>query len=188
MKRSRFLSIIFLGSLGAWGFGFVLFLKLLPTDPKDITTLTDAIVVLTGSKGRVQYGFSLMQQGLAKKLFISGVNPKVKMSELIELQKIKPDHPTLPQTHLGYNAQNTVENASETALWAKQEEVQSIRLVTANYHIWRSMIEFSKSLPGVSIIPHPVDEPIQWTRKQFGLLLTEYHKFLWAWVGSFFIC
>ena len=187
MIRARFLSIIFLSGFGAWGLGFVLFLALLPTGPKDITTSTDAIVVLTGSKGRVQYGFSLMQQGLAKKLFISGVNPKVKMPELIELQKIQPDHPTLPQTHLGYNAQNTAQNASETALWAKQEEVKSIRLVTASYHIWRSMIEFSKALPGVTIISHPVDEPIQWTRKQFGLLLTEYHKFLWARVGSFFI-
>jgi uncharacterized SAM-binding protein YcdF (DUF218 family) len=186
MKRFRFLTLTFLGCFTVWGIGFVLFFMLLPAEPKDITTSTDATVVLTGGKGRVQYGFALMQQGLAKKLFISGVNPKVKMPELIELQKIKPDHPILPQTHLGYNAQNTVENASETALWAKQEEVKSIRLVTTNYHIWRSMIEFSRALPGVTIISHPVDEPIQWTRKQFGLLLTEYHKFLWAWVGSLF--
>ncbi|MBY0461727.1 MAG: YdcF family protein [Alphaproteobacteria bacterium] len=187
MIRFRFLVNIFFSVVGVWGLGFALFFTLLPTQPKDITTNTDAIVVLTGSKGRVQYGFTLMQKGLAKKLFISGVNPKVKMPELIELQKIKPDQLNLPQTHLGYNAQNTVQNASETAMWAKQEEVKSIRLVTANYHIWRSMIEFSKALPGVTIIPHPVDEPIQWTLKQFGLLLTEYNKFLWAWIGSFFI-
>lgn len=187
MNRLHLFFILLLGGLGIWILGFILFLKLLPPETKDITTKTDAIVVLTGSKGRVQYGFSLMQQGLAKKLFISGVNPKVKMPELIELQKIQPDHLTLPQTHLGYNAQNTVENASETALWAKQEEVKSIRLVTANYHIWRSLIEFSKALPGVTILAHPVDEPIVWTRKQFSLLLTEYNKFLWAWIGSWFI-
>ncbi|MBY0281530.1 MAG: YdcF family protein [Alphaproteobacteria bacterium] len=187
MIRFRLFIIAFLSGLGSWGLGFVLFFTLLPTQPKDTITNTDAIVVLTGSKGRVQYGFTLMQKGLAKKLFISGVNPKVKMPELIELQKIKPDQLNLPQTHLGYNAQNTVQNASETAMWAKQEDVKSIRLVTANYHIWRSMIEFSRGLPGVTIIPHPVDEPIQWPPKQFGLLLTEYNKFLWAWVGSLFI-
>jgi uncharacterized SAM-binding protein YcdF (DUF218 family) len=183
MIKPRVLRVILVTVLGIWSLGFVSFLVLLPTEPKDKTTLTDAVVVLTGSRGRVSYGFSLMKQGLAKKLFISGVNPKVKMPELIQLQKIRPDHITLPHTHLGYNAQNTVGNASETALWAKQEEVKAIRLVTASYHMWRSLLEFSKVLPDVKIISHPVDEPIQWTRKQFGLLFVEYHKFLWALMG-----
>jgi uncharacterized SAM-binding protein YcdF (DUF218 family) len=55
-------------------------------------------------------------------------------------------------------------------------------LVTANYHIWRSLIEFSKVLPDVQIIPHPLAYGGHWTYKKFGLLISEYNKFLWAWV------
>lgn len=184
MKKNRLLLLSLLGGSIVWGIGFIIFLKVLPEQAADLTTSTDAIVVLTGGKGRVQLGFSLVQQGLGKKLFISGVNPKVNMPALIELQKVQLDNTSLPEAQLGYKAQNTVENAKETAAWAVEQNVHSLRLVTANYHIWRSMLEFSKALPGVKIIPHPVAEKYQITRKNLSLLLSEYHKFVWAWLGS----
>jgi uncharacterized SAM-binding protein YcdF (DUF218 family) len=184
MKKIRLLLLTLLSSFVVWGVGFIVFFKILPEQATDLTTPTDAIVVLTGGRGRVQLGFSLIRQGLGKKLFISGVNPKVNMPALIELQKIQLGSATLPETQLGYKAQNTVENAKETATWAKEQNVQSLRLVTTNYHIWRSMLEFSKALPGVKIIPHPVSEKHQLTYKNLLLLLSEYNKFLWAWLNS----
>ncbi len=182
MRKIRLLFLTLSSALIVWIVGFIIFLEVLPEQAADQTTPTDAIVVLTGGKGRVQLGFSLIQQGLGKKLFISGVNPKVNMPALIELQKVQLGTATLPEARLGYKAQNTVGNAEETASWAHEQNIQSMRLVTANYHIWRSMLEFSKALPGVKIIPHPVAEKYQLTWKNLSLLLSEYNKFLWAWV------
>ncbi len=186
--KGRLLFSCLLGAFMVWSIGFVVFLKVIPEQAADLTTPTDAIVVLTGGKGRVQLGFSLIQQGLGKKLFISGVNPKVNMPALIELQKVQlEDNTSLPEAQLGYKAQNTVENAKETAAWVQEQNIQSLRLVTANYHIWRSMLAFSKVIPNVKIIPHPVAEKYQLTRKNLSLLLSEYHKFVWAWFGSWVV-
>ena len=57
---------------------------------------------------------------------------------------------------LGHGADDTVGNARETARWMAQEGYRSLRLVTANYHMRRSLLEFRRAMPGVEIVPHPV--------------------------------
>ena len=44
---------------------------------------TDAIVVLTGGRLRLESGLALLADGKAKKLFISGVNPRVERDVLL---------------------------------------------------------------------------------------------------------
>ena len=38
----------------------------------------------------------------------------------------------------------------------RRESFASLRLVTAGYHMPRSLLEFRRALPGVRIVPHPV--------------------------------
>lgn len=87
---------------------------------------------------------------------------------------------------LGHAADNTIGNARETAGWIAQENFRSLRLVTASYHMPRSLVEFRRTMPDIRIVPHPVfPEGFKgeaWWRwpGTFRLLVAEYNKFLLA--------
>ena len=74
----------------------------------------------------------------------------------------------------------------KTAEWARREGIGSLRLVTANYHMPRSLIEFRRALPGVAIVPHPVFpdrfKDREWWRwpGTLALMVREYDKYLLA--------
>ena len=44
----------------------------------------------------------------------------------------------------------------ETAQWMASEGFHSLRLVTASYHMPRSLLEFSRAMPDIGIMPNPV--------------------------------
>ena len=63
---------------------------------------------------------------------------------------------------------------------------KSIRLVTANYHMPRSLIEFRRAMPSILIVPHPVYPP-QFKRSRWwlwpgtaALLASEFNKYMIA--------
>src|SRR5437588_7678104 len=119
--------VLWLGALG-W---FVVTSLLLPTEPADAT---DAIVVLTGGRQRLDAGLQLMADGKAKKLFISGVNQRVDRDELLRALG-PPASREACCIVLGHDADNTLGNARETAIWMHREGYRSLRLVTSWYHI-----------------------------------------------------
>ncbi len=87
---------------------------------------------------------------------------------------------------LGYEADNTRGNAIETAAWMKQQGYGSLRLVTATYHMPRSLLELRRVMPGIEIVPHPVftetfkrEDWWLWPGSS-TLLITEYTKYLVA--------
>jgi len=88
----------------------------------------------------------------------------------------------------GYGAQNTAGNAVETEEWMRANGFQSLRLVTASYHMPRSLLEFRQALPDATIIPHPVfSDHVKQDRWWLWpgtarLIIGEYNKFLAAWV------
>lgn len=92
----------------------------------------------------------------------------------------------LSRIDTGEEARNTAGNAAETAAWLRRRGYSSLRLVTASYHIPRSLLEFRSALPGTRIVPHPVFsqpiEPGRWWREPATalLLIKEYHKLLFA--------
>lgn len=180
--RYFFLSITSI--LSVWFLGFFLFVLTLSETPDNTTQSADAIVVLTGGKGRVELGFSLLEAGLGKRLLISGVYPGVNISTLIKKQRV-PEHLTksMQNAELEYSAQDTAGNAKETAKWVRKNNIQSIRLVTGNYHIKRSLIEFRRLLPDLTIIPHPVPDTKSANKKNFPLLWNEYVKLTLIWLG-----
>lgn len=170
---------------GLWLYGYIWYAQKIPGEVKDETTITDAIIVLTGGKNRLEAGLQLLIEKKAEKMFISGVHEHVKYKELAEVASNWPQHYKNKIT-LGYKALDTHHNSLESAEWVEQEHIRSLRLVTSGYHMRRSLFEFRNTMPDIKIIPHPVfSENVQqkkWWR--FGgtalLILSEYSKYLYA--------
>ena len=143
-----------------WFAGFLYFLSFLPNQDgaslinKDLET-TDAVVVLTGGTLRLDAGLAILDQGSAEKLFVSGVHRGVEVSELLRQSRLNPDRMACCVV-LGYEASDTTGNAGETAQWVAEQGVETIRLVTAGYHMPRSLLEFRAAMPEITIVPHPV--------------------------------
>lgn len=169
----------------AWAVGLVYFASTLPYGQPDETARTDAIVVFTGGSLRLEAGLRLLSAGKAEKLFVSGVHRGVDVEELKRVWKQAPKTVDCCIV-LGYEADDTAGNARESADWVKQEGYRSIRLVTADYHMPRSLVEFRKLAPDVTVVPHPVHPSHVKTREWYKypgtalLIAGEYTKTLAA--------
>jgi uncharacterized SAM-binding protein YcdF (DUF218 family) len=165
--------------------GLLWFVELIPREPGDDGSRTDAIVVLTGGAARVATGLELLRQGRARRLLVSGVYRGVDVQELLRTQRQSPGDIECCIA-LGYEAGTTEGNAAETRDWTAREGVASLRLVTASYHMPRSLLEFRRAMPGMAIVPHPVipesfrrDEWWAWPGS-LQLVVGEYHKLVAA--------
>jgi len=172
------------GVFALWILGFAGFsLTAITAKPQGVNETTDAIVVLTGGKNRIQEGLTLFAKGRASHLFISGVFKDVKKHEILSLWD--GDHALPPCcVTLGYNATTTAQNAQETRDWITGTDYSSIRLITGNYHITRSHMELKHALPGIDIYLHPVKQSdlSLTSRYLWELLFSEYHKSLYRFV------
>jgi uncharacterized SAM-binding protein YcdF (DUF218 family) len=172
-----------------WLAGFLAFAAAIPPQMRDTERPVDAIVVLTGGDVRLAEGFSLLDRGLAKKMLISGVSNGVDLPALLQTLNGTPQ-PTQAVLDccvtLGYDARSTEGNARESLKWLSDNGFTSVRLVTANYHMNRSLLEFRRVMPGIAIIPNPVfprqmQDPYWFARPDtLFLLFNEYHKYLVA--------
>lgn len=159
-----------------------------PPGPKP----ADAVVVLTGGTNRLETGFGLLKEGLGKKLFISGVYRGVEVKELLDKWK-KEDHGGLDCcVVLGFEADDTLGNARETARWMQEEKFSSAYLVTANYHMERALLVFHEVAPEFSITPWPVspeglDMENWWRNPSYrSVILREYMKYVVTFIWSVF--
>ena len=190
-RWARRLLALFLVLLLMWVIGLVAFVTRIPRHSDTELTATDAAVALTGGSDRLEAGLKLLAAGLAKKLLISGVHKDVDIATLLASLEPEEVSKLTPETiacciALGYSAEDTRGNALETAVWMRQQKFKSIRLVTAAYHMPRSMLEFHRAMPGVLVLPYPVF-PRQvrqegWWRwpGTTNLLVREYNKYLVA--------
>lgn len=191
-KSVRWLRVIGVGAVvgvGVWVAGLVWFAADIPRQAPSVEGTVDAIVVLTGGSGRLRVGLDLLQAGDGRMLFISGVYRGVDVAELLRLSQAAPTELECCIA-LGYSADDTRGNADETALWMKDQDFHSLRLVTANYHMRRSLFEFTRAMPEYTIIPHPVPSPNVRLRAWWSwpgsarLIAAEYTKYLAAVVRS----
>ena len=172
---------------GLWLAGLVYFATNLPQRVADPARRTDAIVVLTGGSGRLRQAFELLEQDRAQQLFVSGVERSVEVAELLRINRIAPPELACCVV-LGYKAGDTRGNALETAAWMGEQGFASLRLVTATYHMPRSLLEFRYAMPEIEILPHPVFtksfKQADWWRwpGSASLLASEYNKYLAAWL------
>jgi uncharacterized SAM-binding protein YcdF (DUF218 family) len=181
----RLLLFAALALFALWVTGLLWFATALPREVSEAEHRTDAIVVLTGGSARLSQGLDLLAEERAQKLFVSGVYRGVDITELFRVRQQSPDEFACCVS-LGHEADDTRGNAVETAAWMRAQGFKSLRLVTANYHMPRSLLEFRHAMPDVEIVPHPVfpedfkqDEWWLWSRSA-SLVASEYSKYLIA--------
>lgn len=184
-RRLRRLAVLVVLLLVAYGIGFLWFAGLMPTQAGSDERHTDAIVVLTGGSDRLAVALDLLSEDKARKLFVSGVYHGVDVRQLLDLSQHSPEDLSCCVV-LGYQADNTRGNAIETAAWMQAQGFTSLRLVTATYHMPRSLLEFRRLMPDTEIIPHPVfpehfrsEDWWLWPGSS-SLLISEYSKYLVA--------
>jgi uncharacterized SAM-binding protein YcdF (DUF218 family) len=168
-----------------WCAGLLIFATLMPEAVDEARARTDAIVVLTGGSGRLRQGLQLLADKQARKLFVSGVYRGVDVAALLQVSQYSPEELECC-VFIGYEADDTRGNAAETAAWIRDQKFLSLRLVTATYHMPRSLLEFRRAMPTVEIIAHPVF-PETFKRADWwlwpgsaSLVISEYVKYLIA--------
>lgn len=187
MKRQKavFLVALFILVFALWLGGLFLFAADIPAQFQDDGQNTDGIVVLTGGTRRLETGLALLSAKRAKKLFVSGVHHGTDVAELMRVYRTDPRLLDCC-LKLGYTADDTMGNARETAEWATAENMRSLRIVTSNYHMRRSLFELERLLPNVRLVPHPVvPDHVKSTRwwnwpGSTNLIIGEYNKYLFA--------
>lgn len=142
---------------------------------------TDAIVVLTGGRNRIAVAVQLLNRNMADHLFISGVEKHTNINDIADKLGFAIDN--REKIELGYQARSTIENAQEIKDWIKRNNINSIRLITSNYHTPRSLAELEAYHLPLNIIPSPVysDRVAQhWWQSwgTFKLIIGEYNKYL----------
>ncbi len=172
----------------AWLGGLVWFIAQVPRAPA-VASPVEAIVVLTGGSGRLEAGLALLRANPGARLFVSGVYRGVDVAELLRLDREIPEAVRCC-VELGHAADDTRGNARESAVWVAAHGFRAIRLVTGNYHMPRSVLEFQRAMPGVTIEPHPIIvESVRldgwWYRPGTAALLAgEYLKYLVAHIAG----
>ena len=165
----RFLATLFL----IYAFGFLGFAVSLPAPAAK--TETDAVIVLTGGPGRIARGIEVVEQGQAKEMFVSGVDPEVTPGEFAKQFGVKSAEMRCCVT-LGYLAVDTRSNAGEAAQWLSSNDVRTVRLVTTDWHMRRAAAELRHSIPdGIAVIEDGVPSD-----PDLGQLFLEYNKLLAA--------
>ncbi|XSG81962.1 MAG: YdcF family protein [Methyloligella sp. ZOD6] len=166
--------------------GFVLFVSSIEREFKK-PPKAEGIAVLTGDAARIDEAMGLLAEGKAERLLISGVYQKTTKKEL-EALGTKNSQYLSCCVDLDHEAQNTIDNATETSAWAARHGYHSVIIVTSNYHMPRALAELGRTMPAVELYPYAViDKKVHlddwWlypgTTK---LLLSEYLKYLPAMV------
>ena len=184
--RWAFTAIVVGVLAGAWTAGLFAFASDIPRAVTAPDEHTDAIVVLTGGSGRLGMGLKLLSERKAEKLFVSGVYRGLDVRRLLEMSQRSPTEMSCC-IGIGY-AVDTIGNATETAAWMRENGFTSLRLVTSDYHMPRSLMEFREALPDIRLVPHPVfpehvkrDRWWAWPGTA-ELIVGEYNKLLLAWL------
>ena len=156
-----------------YGLCFALFAVTLETPAPAITPKVDAIVVLTGGKGRIEHGANLLAQGKGRRLLIAGADPSVRKVDLIRRLGGK-EQLFDCCVDLGSESVDTRSNAEEARRWMERRRYKSLRLVTSDWHMRRARYEFNRQIArSITIVPDAVR-----TEPNFMTLFAEYNKYL----------
>lgn len=139
-----------------WTGGFIHYvnqIQRLDVQPGKLTA--DGVVALTGGTDRLEEGMRLLADGCCGRLLISGVHVEVTRDEM--RKRWPADEEVFDCcVDLDHIAHDTIGNAIETARWASAHEFKSLIVVTASYHMPRSLLLIGEAAPGLNLIPRPV--------------------------------
>lgn len=179
----RLISTVIVAAAALWLGGFFWFVSRIKDDPAPFDAPVDGIVVLTGGADRLAVGLDLLRRGEAKRLLISGVHPDTGPADLSE-NSIATAELFDCCVDLGRAARDTRGNALEAAHWTADHAYKRIIIVTSDYHMPRTLVEFRSAMPKVQLLPYPVhpsDIHLEaWWRYPgtTRLLASEYTKYL----------
>lgn len=182
------LSLILFLIVAGWFLGLALFVHSMPTQQTPASVKTDAIIVLTGGSARVERGFEMLAAGAAPVLMISGVGKDVTLHEMLTAHADLATRNAIDARGaaivLDHVASTTQTNAREVAQFVHERTLRSLRIITAHYHMSRSIAELKAALPNVEMVPDAVFptgfQRDQWWRHATSrtLVLSEFHKYL----------
>ena len=156
-----------------YALGFALFAVTLATPAAADAPRTDAIIAITGGKGRIEHGAWLLAEGKGKRLLIAGADPSVRKEDLV--RRIGGKKKLFDCcVDLGSESVDTRSNAEEARRWLERRKFKSARLVTSDWHMRRALYDFHRQMDDdFTIIPDAVR-----TEPAFMTLFTEYNKYL----------
>ena len=166
--------------------GLQYFVLNLPRQMASPAHQSDGIVVITGGQQRLDAGLTLLANGTASNLLISGVGAglnKVILANDLQLDQTQRDL-LMCCAELEFAARDTRGNAHAARHWAETNHLASLYLVTANYHMPRAKLAFEREMPHINLQYWPVNpDDLQidswWTNPGLvRLLAREYAKFL----------
>jgi uncharacterized SAM-binding protein YcdF (DUF218 family) len=153
--------------------GFALFAVTLGAPAPEDSAKVDAIVAITGGKGRIEHAASLLADGKGTRLLIAGADPSVRKTDLVHRLGLKRKLFDCC-VDLGSESVDTRSNAEEAKRWMERRNFKSMRLVTSDWHMRRARYEFNRQFDaGTRIVPDAVR-----TEPSFATLFAEYNKYL----------
>lgn len=175
------------GGLTLFAAFFVLYANGLDTDPPPVAP-ADGLVVFTGmASERIRAGLTLLHAEKGKRLLVSGVYAPQNVETILALAP--PNSNLRCCIDVDYEARNTVQNARETAKWARIFGFESLVIITSAHHMPRAFLEMRRAAPTVRLSAYPVVPAnvhfSSWWRYPGTtlLLLGEYIRYLWALSG-----
>ena len=170
-----------------WAAGFALFARYAsqfegPTIPNG--EVYDAALVLTGGAGRLQAAADMLKRNRVRHVFVSGVHRDVTASDLQVMLNL-PETLATCCLFIDKRAKNTWQNAEEAMRWVTGMQARSVVLITADYHMPRSLYLFMSEAKErgawpTEVLPYGVD-----TGASIANLFVEYHKYLLSLVLHF---
>jgi uncharacterized SAM-binding protein YcdF (DUF218 family) len=180
----RWIVRVLVALLMVWAGGLLAFVAKLPRAVDNPSQTADGIAVLTGGSARLSAGLQLLADDMGRRLLISGVNEQIDR----EVLRRAVGGPAAFDccVDLGREARDTVGNAQEIAGWAAAHDYETLRIVTASYHMPRSLLEISRAADGLELISHPVFPDSVKLDGWWGwpgtttLVVSEYDKYLFS--------
>ncbi len=144
----------------------------------------DGIIALTGaSNARILAAMSLLENGKARRLLISGVNKEATRADIKGVAKATKAFYDCC-VDLGFEATDTVGNAREAAEWTRARGYRSLIVVTSDFHMPRALLELRATMPHIAMTPYPIRteelDAHSWWRTPMGArrMVLEYCKYL----------
>ena len=148
------------------------------------------IVILTGGTNRIKDGFDIINKFDEKskytiKILVSGTGKG--FTKLSLQNKLSPDFDLKLIkccVELDAISQNTYSNAKQTLKWSTRNNIKEFILITSNYHMPRSILEFKNKMPNIRILTYPIKprkhEINNWLNsfETFSLIFYEFCKFI----------
>jgi uncharacterized SAM-binding protein YcdF (DUF218 family) len=169
----------------AWVFGLIVFFNQIPEVKSDDFHNSQAFVILTGGKQRLDIGIEMFVKSNAKYLLISGLDSKtVKSKVKYKINRFNRKQGSKKQIIFGEIAHSTIQNAIETEIFMTLNNIVEASIITSNYHMPRVKYVFSTLLKDKQLHYLPIihenfiKNGDYTTTSSFKLVVNEYNKFI----------